>query len=173
MCYLYSITTNQEAIRRLFRKVNRYVGNLAPMPDVFHPAPVIRNAGDGAELVVMRWGIPHRTNSRSLGKQARRPIGIAPLALGCAMRLRFHAEAFLQEQPTHSLRNDNSRPGFTRHGGRTQPNADMSFRAAAEECRRLAARATDPVKRRRLNHTADQWLKLAQFAGGRVEGKYC
>ena len=28
MCNLYSITTNQEAIRRLFRVVNQYVGNL-------------------------------------------------------------------------------------------------------------------------------------------------
>ena len=35
MCNLYSITTNQEAIIRLFRNVNRYVGNLAPMPGVF------------------------------------------------------------------------------------------------------------------------------------------
>jgi hypothetical protein len=35
MCNLYSIITNQEAITRLFRKVNRYVGNLAPMPGVF------------------------------------------------------------------------------------------------------------------------------------------
>ena len=34
MCNLYSITTNQEAIRALFRVVNRYVGNLAPMPGV-------------------------------------------------------------------------------------------------------------------------------------------
>jgi putative SOS response-associated peptidase YedK len=44
MCNLYSITTNQEAITRLFRKVNRYVGNPAPMPGVFpnYPAPVIR-----------------------------------------------------------------------------------------------------------------------------------
>jgi putative SOS response-associated peptidase YedK len=49
MCNLYSITTNQEAIRALFRKVNRYVGNLAPMPGVFpdYPAPVIRNAARG------------------------------------------------------------------------------------------------------------------------------
>ena len=47
MCNLYSITTNQEAIRALFRVVNRYVGNLAPMPGVFpdYPAPVVRNAG--------------------------------------------------------------------------------------------------------------------------------
>jgi hypothetical protein len=28
MCNLYSITTNQEPISRLFRVVNRYVGNL-------------------------------------------------------------------------------------------------------------------------------------------------
>jgi hypothetical protein len=37
MCNLYSVTTNQEEIRALFRVVNRYVGNLAPMPGV--PAP--------------------------------------------------------------------------------------------------------------------------------------
>jgi hypothetical protein len=35
MCNLYSITTNQAAIIALFRVVNRYDGNLAPMPGVF------------------------------------------------------------------------------------------------------------------------------------------
>ena len=52
MCNLYSITTNQAAIIALFRVVNRYVGNLAPMPGVFpdYPAPVIRNNGTEA-----RW----------------------------------------------------------------------------------------------------------------------
>jgi hypothetical protein len=46
VCNLYSITTNQAAIVALFRVVNRYVGNLAPMPGVFpdYPAPVIRNS---------------------------------------------------------------------------------------------------------------------------------
>ena len=34
MCNLYSITTNQAAIIALFR-LNRYVGNLPPMPGVF------------------------------------------------------------------------------------------------------------------------------------------
>jgi putative SOS response-associated peptidase YedK len=62
MCNLYSITTNQEAIIRLFRVINRYVGNLAPMSGVFpdYPAPVIRNAdaGSGWELAMMRWGMP-------------------------------------------------------------------------------------------------------------------
>jgi putative SOS response-associated peptidase YedK len=49
MCNLYSITTNQAAIAALFRVVNRYVGNLAPMPGVFpdYPAPVVRHSGDG------------------------------------------------------------------------------------------------------------------------------
>ncbi len=58
MCNLYSITTNQSAIIALFRVVNRYVGNLAPMTGVFpdFPAPVIRNTGTGPELTMMRWG---------------------------------------------------------------------------------------------------------------------
>ena len=42
MCNLYSITTNQAAIIALFRVINRYVGNLPPMPGVFpdYPADV-------------------------------------------------------------------------------------------------------------------------------------
>src|SRR5258708_24989160 len=60
MCNLYSITTNQAAIAALFRVVNRYVGNLAPMTGVFpdYPAPVIRNTDTGTELTMMRWGMP-------------------------------------------------------------------------------------------------------------------
>jgi hypothetical protein len=38
MCNLYSITTNQAAIIVLFRVINRYVGNLPPMPGVFPDA---------------------------------------------------------------------------------------------------------------------------------------
>lgn len=39
ICNLYSITTNQAAIAGLFRHMNRYVGNLAPMPGVFPDYP--------------------------------------------------------------------------------------------------------------------------------------
>ena len=69
MCNLYSITTNQEAIVRLFRVVNRYVGNLAPKTGVFpdYSAPVIRNAGAGTEIAMMRWAC-----LRHLGRAARR-----------------------------------------------------------------------------------------------------
>ena len=45
--------------------------------------------------------------------------------------------------------------------------ADMSFRAAAEEWRRLAAKTTDPVEKQELQRIADQWLRLAQVAGVR------
>jgi putative SOS response-associated peptidase YedK len=67
MCNLYSITTNQAAIAALFGRMNRYVGNLAPMPGVFpdYPAPVIRNDGDAEEMVLMRWGMPPPPRSPS------------------------------------------------------------------------------------------------------------
>jgi putative SOS response-associated peptidase YedK len=70
MCNLYSVTTNQEAICALFRVINRYVGNLPPMPGVFpdYPAPVVRNAGDERELTMMRWVCRHRP------AQAARPL---------------------------------------------------------------------------------------------------
>ena len=60
MCNLYSITTNQAAIIALFRVINRYVGNLPPMPGVFpdYATPVIRNNDTGRELAMMRWGMP-------------------------------------------------------------------------------------------------------------------
>jgi hypothetical protein len=46
MCNLYSITTNQAAIAALFRVVNRYVGNLAPMPGVLAPRHFLADAPD-------------------------------------------------------------------------------------------------------------------------------
>jgi putative SOS response-associated peptidase YedK len=51
----------------LFRVVNRYVGNLAPMPGVFpdYPAPVVRNAGTERELVLMRWGMSTASHRRT------------------------------------------------------------------------------------------------------------
>ena len=55
-----SITTNQAAIIALFRVINRYVGNLPPMPGGFpdYPAPVVRNTDTGTEMVTMCWGMP-------------------------------------------------------------------------------------------------------------------
>jgi hypothetical protein len=54
VCNLFD--TNQAAIIALFRVMNRYVGNLPPMPGVFpdYPGPVVRNAGTERELSMMR-----------------------------------------------------------------------------------------------------------------------
>jgi putative SOS response-associated peptidase YedK len=40
--------------------INRYVGNLAPMPGVFpdYKAPIVRNGLEGRELATARWGMP-------------------------------------------------------------------------------------------------------------------
>jgi putative SOS response-associated peptidase YedK len=60
VCNLYSIITNQAAIIVLFRVVNRYIGNLAPMPGVFpdYKAPIVRTGAEGRELATARWGEP-------------------------------------------------------------------------------------------------------------------
>jgi putative SOS response-associated peptidase YedK len=53
------LSANQ-TIQRLFRAMNRYVGNLPPMTGVFpvYPAPVVRNASAEREMALMRWGMP-------------------------------------------------------------------------------------------------------------------
>jgi putative SOS response-associated peptidase YedK len=61
MCNLYSVTTNQDAIRRLFPIDRDSTGNMPPLPGIFpdQMAPVIRTLPDGSrELTMMRWGMP-------------------------------------------------------------------------------------------------------------------
>jgi hypothetical protein len=53
MCNLYSITTNQAAIIALFRVINRYVGNLRPMPGVF--PDYLAPDGAGQKFEGNRW----------------------------------------------------------------------------------------------------------------------
>ena len=68
MCNLYSITTNQAAIAALFRVINRYVGNLAPMPGVFpdYPAPpvvrdVVASVLDCRYPALISWALTGNT----------------------------------------------------------------------------------------------------------------
>jgi putative SOS response-associated peptidase YedK len=60
MCNLYSVTTNQDAIRRLFAVTSDMAGNLPSMPGVFpdQEAPVVRSHDSQRELIKMRWGMP-------------------------------------------------------------------------------------------------------------------
>ena len=65
MCNLYSITTNQDAMRQLFAVHADRTGNLPPMPSVFPDAmaPIVRTARDGErELTMMRWSFPPPPN---------------------------------------------------------------------------------------------------------------
>jgi putative SOS response-associated peptidase YedK len=54
------MTTNQEAIRRLFRIDVDTAGNLPPMPGVYpdYAAPIVRASAAGRELAMARWGMP-------------------------------------------------------------------------------------------------------------------
>ena len=61
MCNLYSMTSNREAIRRLFKAGWDRTGNQPPMPGIYpdNLAPIIRTAPDGErEVVNARWGMP-------------------------------------------------------------------------------------------------------------------
>jgi putative SOS response-associated peptidase YedK len=62
MCNLYSMTTNVEAIRRLFEVdvSSDKSGNLPAMPGIYpdYPAPIVRNGTAGRELAMARWGMP-------------------------------------------------------------------------------------------------------------------
>lgn len=60
MCNLYAVTKSQEAIRRWFAARQDRTGNLPSLPGVYPDslAPVVREAPEGRELVLMRWGFP-------------------------------------------------------------------------------------------------------------------
>lgn len=66
MCNLYSMTRNQDAIRRLFNVTRDNTGNLPSFPSIFpdKEAPVIIGGGeDERELAMMRWGFPPPPNA--------------------------------------------------------------------------------------------------------------
>lgn len=60
MCNLYSVTTNQRAIRELARVTKDSLGNLEPSLNVYpdRDAPVVRNTAEGRELASLTWGMP-------------------------------------------------------------------------------------------------------------------
>jgi putative SOS response-associated peptidase YedK len=65
MCNLYSMTTNQEAMRRLFKVKGDKLGNQPPLPAIFPDqlAPVVRLDRDGNRtLDRLRWGFPPPPN---------------------------------------------------------------------------------------------------------------
>lgn len=60
MCNLYAMTSNQKAIREIAMVLDDLTGNLQPLPEIYPNtmAPIVRNGGNGRELVMARWGMP-------------------------------------------------------------------------------------------------------------------
>ncbi|KPH85972.1 SOS response-associated peptidase [Komagataeibacter intermedius] len=60
MCNLYAMTSNQKAIREIAMVLDDLTGNLQPLPEIYPNtmAPIVRNGGNGRELVMARWGLP-------------------------------------------------------------------------------------------------------------------
>jgi hypothetical protein len=73
--------------------MNRYVGNLAPMPGVFpdYPAPAVRSVGDSEEMVLMRWGMPSGSFRQWTPHDHQHPRQIDPIALSTAASSRSMA----------------------------------------------------------------------------------
>ncbi len=61
MCSLYSMTKNQDVIRRLFNIKHDNVGNMPSFPGIFpnNPAHVIHLTNSERALSLMRWGMPN------------------------------------------------------------------------------------------------------------------
>ena len=75
MCNLYSITTNQAVIAALFHVVNRYVGNLAPMPGIFPDADgpaSVPKCTEGA-FNKLRTAVRQREPRKRGGRRCRNP----------------------------------------------------------------------------------------------------
>ena len=60
MCNLYSMTSNVEALRRLFGRFEGDTSNLPPFEEIYpgKQAPVLRRLDGGLGLEMMRWGFP-------------------------------------------------------------------------------------------------------------------
>ncbi len=77
MCNLYSMTTNQEAMRRLARTMRDSLGNQLRLPAIFPDqlAPVIRLDANGERtLDRLRWGFPRLLKLSAAGAAGNRPV---------------------------------------------------------------------------------------------------
>jgi putative SOS response-associated peptidase YedK len=122
MCNLYSMTRNQEAIRRLFRVMRDLSGNLPSLSAIFPDmvAPVVRVEVDGErQLEMMRWGMPGPpqfggrpiTNIRNTESQHwRRWVGQASRCLVPATS--FCEWTDTKPKTTHWFALDETRPLF-------------------------------------------------------------
>ena len=69
MCNLYSMLKSQEAMRRLFDRLNDRAGNMPPLPGIYpdYSAPIIRKQ-EGRELVMRAGACRRRRNTSPANK---------------------------------------------------------------------------------------------------------
>ena len=94
MCNLYSMTSNREAIRQLFRTKRENVGNLPLFPAIFpgHDAAVVRLGEDQQrELVMMSWGFV-------LPQQGKAPKRVTNARADKVTQSRFWTSSFQQRR---------------------------------------------------------------------------
>ncbi|OOO44660.1 DUF159 family protein [Rhizobium leguminosarum bv. viciae USDA 2370] len=72
MCNLYSMLSNQEAIRGITRAMIDSTGNMEPTAEIWpdRMAPIVRNTPAGRELAQVRWGLP--SSSQALFQAAKK-----------------------------------------------------------------------------------------------------
>jgi putative SOS response-associated peptidase YedK len=60
MCNLYSMKSNQEAMRSLVKYISDFTGNMPSLPGIFpdYQAPIVRNHQGERQLAMARWGMP-------------------------------------------------------------------------------------------------------------------
>lgn len=80
MCNHYNMTTNQEAIRRLFKVTIDSVGKMPSFRGIYpdYVPPVIHVRNSERALSMMRWGMP--TSQKVLLDAAKVRTGIAAAA---------------------------------------------------------------------------------------------
>jgi putative SOS response-associated peptidase YedK len=98
VCNLYSMTSNQDAIRQLSKYFRGTVGNMKESPAIFANGfgPIVRATSEGRELAQCRWGMPSHpwalmdknydsgvTNVRELDKKHWQQWLVSPAGVWC------------------------------------------------------------------------------------------
>ena len=112
MCTLYRMTSNVEAIRRLFGVTRGGFDNLPDFREIYpdRDAPIVRTVEDGARaLEIMRWGFP------PLPAAGSRPV----------VNVRNLASPALHAEPGTDDEGDNSQRRDTRGPDRHHPRQPL------------------------------------------------
>jgi hypothetical protein len=86
-------------------ELNRYVGNLVPLPGVFpdYEAPIVRNGAEGRELAAARWGTP---SPRERSRRVLTILSAAVAGLGNAFAIMLNGS---EQRELERIKSDQAR----------------------------------------------------------------